>query len=650
MLAVGATARAEDYITDVMVIGGTQSEINIMKPFYEAAGWTIIDQDLNAGCGSSSDYIYLLYKTASDTITSPDFITEFLLLKTGADAPDSVVNTSNNRTYYLVGYDGGSNFRETKGDLNSNAHGDYIHLYYSKYTDTYGIDYQVIKSIYFDNVSDGAVTSGDSIPACDLNDGAGGDYIYMHLEKSQGWLVTYNYVGTECYIDGFEGPKAMIPTVTVPYSIPYKNNEAVIIGISNDTFKGFTNLDSLFFYQSSKITQMPSVKGCSKLKHVNTIYPQIIAYDCTPTLMTSIPAYAFVGTAVDTIRFTSVTSVGAYVFSGCNKLSSVTFEKAPVLIEIGAFSNISSNCEVSYRGSIEDWNPMMYMYSQKLIVREAKQGTPPSWACGWCGGAIDTTQNHLYWTAKDNQLTIDCATDIWDTNPAAQVITSRNWLESGVNYHVFKLKHVYRLDTYNLYYGAIEELYLDSSLDSIGKYAIYNIDDYSEALKNIWYDGTQQQWESVGRDSLWIVGYYNYKIHWHCMVTFNANGHGTAPDPVSILWSNEDKLDEPTAPTANGYEFTGWYIDAGCTTPWNFNDVIPGDMTLYAGWEPVVVSKPGDANEDSKVDVNDVTTVINHILNKNPNPFNYNNANVNGDAKVDVLDVTLIINLILGLG
>ena len=58
---------------------------------------------------------------------------------------------------------------------------------------------------------------------------------------------------------------------------------------------------------------------------------------------------------------------------------------------------------------------------------------------------------------------------------------------------------------------------------------------------------------------------------------------------------------------------------------------------------------PGDANDDGNVDVNDVTTVINYILGKNPNPFNYDNANVNGDTKVDVMDVTLIINLILGI-
>ena len=64
---------------------------------------------------------------------------------------------------------------------------------------------------------------------------------------------------------------------------------------------------------------------------------------------------------------------------------------------------------------------------------------------------------------------------------------------------------------------------------------------------------------------------------------------------------------------------------------------------------PAPVGKPGDANGDDNVDVNDVTTVINYILGKNPTPFNYDNANVNGDTKVDVMDVTLIINMILGI-
>ncbi|MBO4814578.1 MAG: leucine-rich repeat protein [Muribaculaceae bacterium] len=55
----------------------------------------------------------------------------------------------------------------------------------------------------------------------------------------------------------------------------------------------------------------------------------------------------------------------------------------------------------------------------------------------------------------------------------------------------------------------------------------------------------------------------------------------------------------------------------------------------------------GDANNDGTVDVLDVTTIINYILGKNPDPFVFNAANVNGDAEVDVMDITLVINYIL---
>ena len=57
---------------------------------------------------------------------------------------------------------------------------------------------------------------------------------------------------------------------------------------------------------------------------------------------------------------------------------------------------------------------------------------------------------------------------------------------------------------------------------------------------------------------------------------------------------------------------------------------------------------PGDANDDGRVDVNDVTTTINYILGKNPSPFNFTNADVNNSGDVNVMDVTLIINIILG--
>ena len=66
-------------------------------------------------------------------------------------------------------------------------------------------------------------------------------------------------------------------------------------------------------------------------------------------------------------------------------------------------------------------------------------------------------------------------------------------------------------------------------------------------------------------------------------VTFNANGHGTAPDSQDIV--SGGKVTEPTAPTASGYTFGGWYKEAGCTNAWNFStDTVTSNKTLYAKW------------------------------------------------------------------
>lgn len=75
LITMSQGACAMDFITDVMVIGGTKSETNTLKNQYQSQGWIFIDYDLNKGVGG--DYIYLLYKTASDEDPNATFITGF---------------------------------------------------------------------------------------------------------------------------------------------------------------------------------------------------------------------------------------------------------------------------------------------------------------------------------------------------------------------------------------------------------------------------------------------------------------------------------------------------------------------------------------------------------------------------------------------
>ena len=67
-------------------------------------------------------------------------------------------------------------------------------------------------------------------------------------------------------------------------------------------------------------------------------------------------------------------------------------------------------------------------------------------------------------------------------------------------------------------------------------------------------------------------------------VTFNTNGHGTAPDPQVLVPGM--KASEPANPHEDGFVFDGWYTDAMCIVPFDFDSEISQDITLYAKWTP----------------------------------------------------------------
>jgi uncharacterized repeat protein (TIGR02543 family) len=70
-------------------------------------------------------------------------------------------------------------------------------------------------------------------------------------------------------------------------------------------------------------------------------------------------------------------------------------------------------------------------------------------------------------------------------------------------------------------------------------------------------------------------------------IKFDLNGHGTSPvNDIDATYG--DEVQEPEAPTADGYIFGGWYKEAKCNSKWDFStDKDPNDnavITLYAKW------------------------------------------------------------------
>ncbi|MDE7453744.1 MAG: InlB B-repeat-containing protein [Clostridia bacterium] len=71
-------------------------------------------------------------------------------------------------------------------------------------------------------------------------------------------------------------------------------------------------------------------------------------------------------------------------------------------------------------------------------------------------------------------------------------------------------------------------------------------------------------------------------------VKFNMNGVTgvtNAPSP-QVIDENTTATQPATNPSSANYDFGGWYGEAACTTPFDFNAAVSADTTVYAKWTP----------------------------------------------------------------
>ena len=89
-------------------------------------------------------------------------------------------------------------------------------------------------------------------------------------------------------------------------------------------------------------------------------------------------------------------------------------------------------------------------------------------------------------------------------------------------------------------------------------------------------------------------GYWTTYIPNHT-VTFDANGHGTAPEGQCI--TDGGTATNPGNLSTTGYTFGGWYTDQACNNAWDFeNDVVTENITLYAKWTANIHTLTWDVN------------------------------------------------------
>lgn len=90
-------------------------------------------------------------------------------------------------------------------------------------------------------------------------------------------------------------------------------------------------------------------------------------------------------------------------------------------------------------------------------------------------------------------------------------------------------------------------------------------------------------------------------------VTFDLGHDGQT---LTQQAENESAPIQPDDPTRDGYAFTGWYADAACTSPADFEVAILADVTYYAGWEQTAATVTFALNYDGAPDATAVTVKV----------------------------------------
>ncbi len=183
----GSTAWAQEYITDVMVLGCGISGLDAknMRNEYTNKGWTVLEQDLNQGNGGW--YVFIAYKTSSTANPYSGYITDICASNKKVDK-----FTSDGRTYYKAP----TNRSDFDGDLNRGSNGNDIYIYYTcdrKNLSDYGGEKRVMTRLSTTINENGNTDDGDNSSLAiswrnssysgyvDTNKGAGiSTYIFIH--------------------------------------------------------------------------------------------------------------------------------------------------------------------------------------------------------------------------------------------------------------------------------------------------------------------------------------------------------------------------------------------------------------------------------------------------------------------------------------
>ena len=126
-------------------------------------------------------------------------------------------------------------------------------------------------------------------------------------------------------------------------------------------------------------------------------------------------------------------------------------------------------------------------------------------------------------------------------------------------------------------------------------------------------------------------------------VTFET--YGGAPVPENQLVLEGKKATKPSTDPQKGSDlvFGGWYTDTTFTTPFNFNNPITENTTIYAKWNEKGAYTQGDLDRNGVVDANDASVALELYKAQNATSDDIKIGDMDRNNLIDANDASLIL-------
>lgn len=435
-----------------------------------------------------------------------------------------------------------------------------------------------LKSVQIDY---GVTTIGDSaFRSCKLLES-------INLPDSITFISTYAFTSCES-----------LTSITIPSNLT---------SISSSTFSSCKNLSSVTLPLNLTSIESSAFSGCKKLTLISL-----------PSNLESIGSDAFSSSGLITITITSkVYSIGANALSNCTSLANVIIEDGVISIGHDMCNGCTSLQTVTIPSSVTSIgnNAFFYCIALKSVSVPSSTTSIGENVFGYCLSFSSVLYN------TDSTMLIYCPPSKYgnfEIPSTVKIIASGAFYGSNLTsitipssvtsigssafYKCSKLTSIAipsgitSIEDYTFYScSKLTSITIPSSVTSIGNSAFC----YCSGLTSVVFFGQPSNIEEYSfyvntnnKCTIWSTGWasttFNSTITYGSIlifsllytVTFDSNGGSSVPNQMVC----ENTCATLPSSTMTGYSLSGWFTDLSSSTPYNFNDPIMSNLTLYAIW------------------------------------------------------------------